>query len=114
MLLDFVWALFAVLSICWFGWICRWCFIWHKQKDHPPITPIVGSLWRLGDFGWKLFLIAGSLFLLLAIAIGSYALLPMLVQKSLTFSNNPTPPPSAPPTLPRVERALPIITPNTG
>jgi len=27
MLLDFVWGLFAVLGICWFGWLCRWLFI---------------------------------------------------------------------------------------
>jgi hypothetical protein len=120
MLFDFVWGLCATLSIGWFGWICRWCFIWSKEKDHaarPPMTPLVGSLWRLGDFGWKLFLITGSLLVLLAVAIGSYALLPALVEKTLTFSSNPARPTATPALTatiaPRVERALPIDTPAT-
>ncbi len=117
MLFDFVWGLCATLSIGWFGWICRWCFIWSKEKDHPaqpPMTPLVGSLWRLGDFGWKLFLIIGSLLVLLAVAIGAYSLLPMLVEKTLTFSNNPARPAATPALTatiaPRVERALPVPT----
>jgi hypothetical protein len=25
------------LAVCGFGWICRWVFIWRKQKNHSPI-----------------------------------------------------------------------------
>jgi hypothetical protein len=125
MLLDFVLALAAVLSICWFGWLCRWCFIWRKETEHPPVSPIAGGLWHLGNFGWKLVLvIAAPIALLVAIVAGAYSLLPTLVEKTATFK--PPPPaatativvtPSAPralpivtPTAPRVERALPVPT----
>jgi len=127
MLIDFVWALFAGS----FYLLVRLDLplVFHLEQTErasgePPMTPLTGPLWRLGDFGWKLFLITGSLFLLLAIAIGSYALLPMLVEKTLTFSTNPTRPTATPapplvelpvptPATPRVERALPVVAPTT-
>jgi hypothetical protein len=128
MLLDFFWAFFAVLGICWFGWICRWCFIWRKETEHPPITPVAGALWRFGNAGWKLALVIATPIALLAIAAGFYLQLPALLEKALTFKPPPpaatatiAPPlvvtPSAPralpvvtPTAPRVERALPVPT----
>jgi hypothetical protein len=30
MLLDFVLYVSGALGICWFGWLCRWAFVWSK------------------------------------------------------------------------------------
>lgn len=88
MLIDFIYALFVALAICGFGWLCRWCFIWHKQKSHPPIAPIAGFLWRFGDFGWKLVVIVVYPFLVLAIGVGFYyEVLPQLLEKALTVAD---------------------------
>jgi S1-C subfamily serine protease len=37
MVADFAIALLIALAVCGFGWICRWVFIWRKQKNHSPI-----------------------------------------------------------------------------
>jgi hypothetical protein len=131
-LLDFLWAFGAVLSICWFGWICRWLFIWRKQKEHPhpPITPLVRSLWRFGDFGWRLVVIIATPILLLIIGAVVYEfVLPSILEKSVTsfpstphYQTVPTATPfgggrstaaiDLPTETPEVRRALPVPTPE--
>jgi hypothetical protein len=127
LLLDFIWVLSGYFAICWFGWICRWLFIWRKQKEHPPMTPLARSLWQFGNLGWKLVVIIATPILLLIIgaAIYIYVIPPVLVRAASvphyqTFQTVPTASPyqrgfatadSPTATPPQVQRALPVDTP---
>src|SRR3977135_1271951 len=37
MILGIILSVLKALAICGFGWICRWLFIWRKQKNHPGV-----------------------------------------------------------------------------
>jgi hypothetical protein len=112
MLLDFLEYFFAALAICGFGWICRWLFIWRKQKEHPPTTPIARSLWRFGNFGWKLVVIVAYPLLVLTIGVGFYyEVLPQLLEKALkpltaTTTATPTATPTTEPKVVDIEKEL--------
>jgi hypothetical protein len=112
LLIDFIYALFAALAICSFGWLCRWCFIWYKRKSHPPTTPIAGFIWRFGDFTWKLVAIIAYPFLVLAIGVGFYyEVLPQLLEKPIrallpTTTATPGPAPTTEAKVVDIEREL--------
>jgi hypothetical protein len=44
-------------------------FIWSKENSHPPIAPITGFLWRLGDFSWKFALVVACPILMVTIGV---------------------------------------------